>query len=635
MVEQEPPSSNLMAPPPLPVEPRAETRPETLPSTDVSPAPSMQPPLADLSEPGIELPIEPAQEPPTPPPVTAMAAPATALEAPAALTPAFEPEPEKAQRPSEEKSIEIDAESGLILPTLSALLGLDADALDVMSEPGGIEALGEPGVVNLLPNAPPDTPTPVRPQAPPPPLNDPAGADMNMTIAQGSSPEGMTALGGPPAEDPDAELHAKWEESFDFEAGEDEGEELMVLGGGGGDIAQENLSATRMEAPPSDEDDFGDFVELTDEDDKDDTASSTETAPETEENEEDGEKPAKKLSKGNLAAALLLFCGLGAGSYFIFFSGPGFETPTVKLAQTYLSESSDVVVGIDYAKLRTSRIYGKVRSPLENTVQTIRLFHKKGIVSPADVSEAVIGLQGEGDAIRYAVAMQGQFDASGVKAGLKDTFSWGDPDRERQISGTSFHGNPYEVGLTENGDMLFMSQRALTEKAMQIKTAGAGNFLKREKFERALKMVQTDGTVWAVFAVTPWLMRVVGQWVELPMNMISTGDVMAFSIDTQDGISIHLAAIFNDEEQVVIIEDFVNTLEDRMSPIVSADDFDKEDKGALMEVVKSRRFKRENDSLQFSVKASDEVLDTYFEPVYQMVMGLIEAYHAKMKRKGV
>jgi len=108
---------------------------------------------------------------------------------------------------------------------------------------------------------------------------------------------------------------------------------------------------------------------------------------------------------------------------------------------------------------------------------------------------------------------------------------------------------------------------------------------------------------------------------------------VAFSIDTHEGLTLHLAAILGDEEQVVMVEDFVNTLEDRLSPIIGADDFDKKDKGALMEVVKSRRFKREGDSLQFSIKASDEVLDDYFEPVYQLVMGLVVNYHERISKK--
>ena len=283
--------------------------------------------------------------------------------------------------------------------------------------------------------------------------------------------------------------------------------------------------------------------------------------------------------------------------------------------------------------MRSSRLYGKLKAPLEDSVQTIRLFHKKSIISPGDVKRAAIGVQGEGDSLRYIVALEGQFESSTITQGLKDTFSWGEKERQRKISDVDFHGSPYEVGLTENGELLFMSNRALTEKSMQIKAAGAGSFLKRENFERGLRMVQTDATIWAVITVTPWLVRELGEWLRFPTSMISTGDIIALSIDTEEGLSLHLAAILNDEEQVVIVEDFVNTLEDRLSPVISADDFDKKDKGALMEVVKSRRFKREKDSLQFSIKASDEVLDDYFEPVYQMVLDLALGYHQRMAPK--
>jgi uncharacterized Zn finger protein (UPF0148 family) len=605
-----------MAPPPLP-----ESDPSTaLPAS--RPVSASQPPElglgssapSDSSEPGIELPANPGQ----PNPILSMARSSTALDTSDTHNMVALSEPEKTQRPPEEKSIEVDAESGLLLPSLHALLGLDdhelmddgEDVIDIDAAPSSFEVEA-------------DTST-----EPTPPSQD---FDPNTTYAQGSNLEdpNSESAGGEEADAQEAALHASWEKDFDFNSEDSltEEEDGVMLLGGGGAIRKEELNSTTIEDVTDEDDSFDDYVELTDDDDGEISAKIE--AGEGE-GDEAGEDP-KKLSSKKLAAGVVFLTGVAAAVYMLFFAGPGFDTATVKLGSKYIPESSDLVVGVDYTKLRTSRLYAKLKSPLEGAIQTVRLIHKKGIISPVDVTFAAVGIQGEGDGFKHVLALQGQFEAGTVEKGLVETFSWQQRSRSRQISNSTFHGSPYEVGLADTNELLFVSHRSLTEQAMHVKAAGAANFLKRENFERALKMVQTDATLWAVVTVTPWLLRELSEWLLVPTNMIGTGDIVAISIDTTEGLTLHLAAIFGDEEHVVMIEDFVNTLEDRLNPIISSDDFDKKDKGALMEVVKSRRFKREEDSLQFSIKASDAVLDEYFEPLYALVMGMLEDYHKTMR----
>jgi hypothetical protein len=604
-----------MAPPPLPA---------SEPSTPLAPPPPVSPPDAtelstgfstpsEPSDPGIELLTNPGQ----PAPSVSAARTSTAFNTSDADGVVAPSEPEKTKRPTEEKSIEVDAESGLLLPSLNALLGLDDDQLldnddDIIDIAASLAA---PKMEIHLSMDTADT------------LGD---FDPNTTFAQGSSLKDEPSDSSTDEDDgTQAALHASWEKDFDFAADDHFEDDGVMLLGGGGDLRQAELSSTTIESLDDEDGGFDDYVELTDDDDVQTNTKSLGSDGEADGDSED-EEP-KKLSKKVVGAGATLLVGVAAAVYMLFFAGPGFNTGSVKLGSKYIPESSDLVVGVDYTKLRSSRLYGKLKPPLEGGIQTVRLLHKKGIIAPSDVTFATFGLQGEGDAFKHVVALEGQFEAGTVESGLVETFSWQERDRSRQISGSTFHGSPYEVGLSDTNELLLVSHRSLAEKAMQVKVAGADNFLKRENFERALKMVKSDATLWAVITVTPWLIRELSDWVLVPTNMIGTGDVLAISIDTTEGLTLHLAAIFGDEEHVVMVEDFVNTLEDRLSPVIGSDDFDKKDKGALMEVVKSRRFKREEDSLQFSIKASDAVLDEYFEPLYALLMGMLNDYHQTMR----
>lgn len=586
--------------------PSVEATPIETPSVATAP-PMLEPMEEPLNE---AILVERSMEP-------VAAAPAKAAIAPREDPPPMEtvePEPQRSVKPPEEKAIELEQGSGLILPSIPNLLGLGH--LDMEEESVGV-------VLEDSRNEPAPAPMVEAPQ---------------IDSASGLMLPDLSALTGeapPPGANEAAPQYASdlldLDREFPLDAWDEDDDEPMTLLGGGAVADGGTLNADEYVVLSDDNENAGEDLHATTiqaRSNADGEAGATSTE------ESEGSAAAKAGQKKRRLAGGMLGVALAYGVYALFFAGGGDFGVSAEVALRYIPKSSDVTIGLNYDAFRKSPLYGHLKEPLETHIRPIRILMKKTIINAADVNHVSAGFQRKNGAVRHVVVLKGHVDAKTLDAGLKESFSWGKEGRSRVRGQVTFHGHPYEIGKTADDELLISTDQALTDAAMGVAGAGGPSFASRTNVEEAMSLIDAKATFWGVINLTPWVFEIASEWMRVPSDLLIVEDILAVSIDTHaEGITLRLAAVLRDEERAMLIEDLINGIGDRIAPLIASDNFKKEDSAALIAVAKSARVDRDGSSIQFSATVSTETLATYLDTVVTWTMAKIMAFRAENTKR--